>query len=238
MPAGKHTITALLSLGLCLAAGAPLAAEVRGMVTLQRAAAFGGQAEPVRFPVSVALFPLEGQRLPAAAPARHDIVLHGNALRPLYLVVRRGDRLRFRSDDGLHHELFSHAPHPRHGAPSLELRLGPAAREADLAMDEVADWHWFCRIHARSYARVDVVDTPLVRMVSPGEVFEFGALPPGKWRLRVAAPGADIRYLEVQAMTAPPMLDIRIPVKGFTPGTGASTPPPGVEQLYPGRPET
>lgn len=238
MPAAKHTITALFGLGLGLAAASSMAAEVRGVVTLQQAAAFGSQGEPLRLPVGIALFPLEGQRLPAPPPTHHNILLHGNTLRPLYLVLRRGDRLRFRSDDGLYHELFSRAPHPGRGAPALELRLGPADREASLTLDEVADWHWFCRIHARSYARVDVVDTPLVRMVNPGEAFEFRDLPPGKWQLRVAAPGAETRYLEVQAMTAPPVLDIRTQVKGFMPGAGTSAPAPGIEQLYPGRPET
>lgn len=239
MRAGRHSITALFGIGLCLSAGTSGSAEVRGVVTLQQTAAFGAQVEPLRLPVSVALFPLEGQRLPARPPARHDIILHGNALRPLYLVLQRGDRLRFRSEDGLYHELFSRAPHARRGE-SLELRLGPAAtgREASLIMNEAADWHWFCRIHARSYARVDVVDTPLVRMVGSGEPFEFGGLPPGKWRLRVAAPGAETRHLEVRAMTVPPPLDVRLSVKGFTPSTGAPQPPPGVEQLYPGRPGT
>ncbi len=217
-----------------------MSAEVRGVVTLQQATAFGSQAEPLRFPVSVALFPLEGQRLPLQPPARHDVMLQGNTLWPPYLVLHRGDRLRFHSDDGLYHELFSHTPHPRQGKSSLEVRLGPATvgREASLSMDEVADWHWFCRIHTHSYARVDVVDTPLIRMVHPGELFEFSGLPSGKWRLRIAAPGAETRYLEVQALTAPPPLEVHIAVKGFAPGAGALQPLPSVEQLYPSQPGT
>lgn len=224
----KTWIALLLAL-TCLAADA---AEIRGTVSVQqgdRSSAGGGALETV--PVSVALYPAEGQPLPVGRASVHELSVAGNRIQPLYLAVRRGDRVRFHNRDGIFHELFSHSR-----AQPFEVRLDRSGSGAGvLTLSETADLHWFCRIHANSYARIDVLDTPLVRMLPADGGFEFRDLPPGKWRLRVAAPGAETRILEATAMTAPPPLQIELAVKGF--GLGLQAPRSvTVDELFPARP--
>lgn len=225
-----------LALGLLLV-GPPLAAaEIRGSVTVLKSGLFSEGGDDLRdIPVSVALFPAEGQAVPRAAPVQQELTLSGNGIQPLYLAVPRGSSLHFRGLDDVHHELFTHSR-----TQPLSVLLDPAAtgREARVALETPGDLHWFCRIHAKSYARVDVVDTPLVRMLHAGESFEFRDLPPGKWRLRVAAPGAETRIVEAVALTAPPPLQIPLTVKGIAPEPGGTmaTPSVAIEQLFPSQP--
>jgi hypothetical protein len=212
------------------------AAEVRGAVSVQQGMLFGASGSvPKDIPVSVALFPGEGQPLPLRGAARHDVRLQNSEIEPLYLAFPRGDRVRFRNQGGVYHELFAHSQ----GQP-IELRLDRAGlgSEGTLTLSDSADLHWFCRIHAKSYARIDVLDTPLVLMVRADEPFEFRNLAPGKWLLRIAAPGADTRILEVQALTAPPPLQVRLTVKGFSHRAGGVMAPRSVaiEQLFPSQP--
>lgn len=222
-----------ITLYLALASLAAGAAEIRGSVAVQRNDLFsdrGGALE--EFPVSVALYPAEGQPVPRRTPTWHEVSVSGSRIQPLYLAVNRGDRVRFRGQDGIFHELFSHSK-----AQPFEVRLDRAGlqRESSLNLTEVADLHWFCRIHAKSYARIDVLDTSLVRMLRAGDSFEFRDLAPGKWLLRVAAPGAETRTLEATAMTAPPPLRVELDVKGF----GLGLEPPRsvtVDELFPSRP--
>lgn len=222
-----------LTLYLALAGPVAAAAEIRGSVSVQQGGVFSERGEALKeFPVSVALYPAEGQGVPYAAPTEHGMSIAGNRIQPLYLAVKRGDRVRFRNQDGVFHELFSHSK-----AQPFEVRLDRAGLGAEtrLTLTDVADLHWFCRIHAKSYARIDVLDTPLVRMLRAGDSFEFRDLAPGKWLVRVAAPGAETRMLEATAMTAPPPLRVELAVKGF----GLDLAPPravAVEELFPSQP--
>lgn len=221
-----------MTLILTLAGLTATAAEIRGTVSVQQSGLFSDRGEALgSFPVSVALYPVEGQPVAAKLPAVHELSVTGNRILPLYLAVRRGDRVRFRNQDDLFHELFSHSR-----AQPLEVHLDRTLPgDAVLTLTEVADLHWFCRIHAKSYARIDVLDTPLVRMLRAGDSFEFRDLAPGKWRLRVAAPGAETVSLEATAMTAPPPLQVELAVKGF----GLGLQPPHsvtVDELFPARP--
>ncbi len=212
------------------------AAEVRGVVSVQQAGMFDDRGEMLKtVPVSVALFPAEGQALPRRAAAAHAVTLSGSRMLPLYLAIPRGDRLRFENQDSVYHELFTHSH-----AQSLELRLDRAGlgRVHGMTLNEADELHWFCRIHAKSYARVDVLDTPLVQMVNAGDSFEFRGLAPGKWRIRVAAPGAETRIVEAQALTAPPPVQIQLAVKGFNQDAPRAAPAQAVaiEQLFPSQP--
>lgn len=232
MPNTKQLKT-WMTLYLALASLTASAAEIRGSVSVQQSGLFSERGDALgEFPVSVAVYPAEGQTLPRGTTSLHDVGVSGNRIQPLYLAVRRGDRVRFRNHDSIFHELFSHSQ-----AQPLEVRLDRAGlnRDTVLTLDEAADMHWFCRIHAKSYARIDVLDTPLVRMLRAGDSFEFRDLAPGKWLLRVAAPGAETRTVEATAMTAPPPLQIELAVKGF--GLGPQ-PPRGVavDELFPSRP--
>ena len=72
----------------------------------------------------------------------------------------------------------------------------------------------FCRIHSMMYFRVDVVDTPYYTMIQDGGEFRFTGLASGRWQIRVAAIGSEPLLLTTDAITAPPPLQIVLPVKG------------------------
>jgi hypothetical protein len=229
-----HLALAVLALSTLLSTASVSAAEIRGSVTVQQDGLFSERRDALQaIPVSVALFPAEGQAMPPAQPQRQTLDVSGEGIKPLYLALPRGSQVRFRNLDDVHHELFTHSR-----AQPLTLRLdrSSSGREAAMVLRVVADLHWFCRIHAQSYARIDVVDTPLVRMLHAGESFEFRDLAPGKWRLRVAAPGAETRILEAEALTAPPPLRSPLAVKGIATEKHGTPPPVAVEQLYPSQP--
>lgn len=231
----QHIIFSLFALHLALASSAVVAAEIRGTVNVQQAGLFNASNASLQdFPVSVALYPAEGQLVARRAPERHAIVLHGQ-IQPLYLAMSRGDSLDFENRDNVYHELFTHSR-----TLPLEVRLDRegGGRQRSLTLNEIADLHWFCRIHAKSYSRIDVLGTPLVRMVRAGESFEFRDLQTGKWLVRVAAPGAETKILEAQALTAPPPLLVSLTVKGFGQGGQGVVAPQAasVEQLFPTRP--
>ena len=230
----RHRLLFVLTLGTLLTSMPLSAAEIRGAVTVQQDELFGEGRDALQaIPVSVALFPAEGQALPHRQSQQQTMEVSGEGIKPLYLALPRGSRVRFRNLDDVHHELFTHS----HAQPlSLRLDRSGTGREAVVPLDAAGDLHWFCRIHARSYARIDVVDTPLVRMLHAGESFEFRDLPAGKWRLRVAAPGAETQIIEAEALTAPPPLRIPLAVKGIATEARAAPQPMAVEQLYPSQP--
>lgn len=223
----------LLVCGAVVAARPAATAEIRGSVDVQQGGLFGAtRAAATDVLVSVALFPAQGQLLPAAPARALDMSVSGSTIQPLYAALPRGSRLRFRSGDDVHHELFTHS----HTRPLAVRLTGSANDAAAVVLNEAGDLHWFCRIHAKSYARVDVVDTSLVRTLHAGEVFEFRDLAPGKWRLRVAAPGAETVYIDTEALTAPPALRIPLAVKGLEQEAPNAPTPVAVEQLFPDLP--
>jgi plastocyanin len=158
-------------------------------------------------PVSVALLPGEGQRTVKRAIRKHRIEIIDNRMHPAFLTVKTGDRIEFTNRDAVFHELFSLSQ----GKP-MKVRLGKAEGEkrpkAEFVLDSPGTTHFFCRIHNKSYARVDAVDTPYLQTLQPGGEFRFVGLSPGRWRLRLAASAAETRWVDVTAMTKPPMLDL------------------------------
>lgn len=227
----------LYALSLTLFSLPALAADVRGTVSVRHGELFGanGARSENAATLSVALFPAEGQSLSWGPARAHEILLHSGRIEPLYTALTRGDEVRFRNRDGSYHVLFAHSR-----MQPIEVRLdrAGAAGQSSLTLNESADLHWFCRIHAKSYARIDVLDTPLVQNIRAGEKFEFTGLAPGKWLLRVAAPGAETRTLEVRALTAPPPVQVQLTIKGFRPGADGAAAPRSVavERLFPSQP--
>lgn len=231
----QHITFTAFALSLVLASSGLTAAEIRGTVSVQQTGLFSARGDGLKnFPISVALYPAEGQLVPRHGSEQHEVVLNSQ-ISPLYLAIPRGDSLRFENQDGVYHELFTHS-HTK----SLNIRLDREGmgREKSVTLNDIGDMHWFCHIHAKSYLRIDVVDTPLVRMVQAGESFEFRDLPTGKWLLRIAAPGAETKTLETEAVTAPPPVQVQLTVKGFSQGgIGVASPQAAsIEQLFPSQP--
>jgi plastocyanin len=233
--AGNHCIRLLLAL-LPLLPAALSAAEVRGAVTLQHSGLFAGRgdADPV---IGLALWPAEPDlttRTPA--PRVHELRIDAGHIRPDYLLIRPGEPVRLINLDPVEHQIFALVPGARS---EIDVRLQPGS-DADthsLRFDAPGTRHLFCRLHRRSYARIDVVDAPRLRRVSPGERFEFRDLEAGRWRLRVSAIGAETQERETVALTAPPPLELRLPVRsGMQPEHSTGVEVVTVDQLYPAAP--
>lgn len=189
------------------------AAEIRGSVSVDYQGLFGSEASAKVHPVSVALLPAQNQRTVQRGARSHRIEIVKNRMRPAFLTVQQGDHVEFVNRDSVFHELFSLSS----GDPVNE-QLGKAGSDgksrAEFTLSQAGTTHFFCRIHNKSYARIDVVNTPYLQMVEPGGRFHFVGLPAGGWRLRLASPAAETRWVDVTAMTAPPPLELKLTSRG------------------------
>lgn len=227
----KSRLIRLLIPGLGLALSAPTgAAEIIGKVNL------AGESQMViaTTRIGIALFPLEGQRLPTRESRDFTIAVNNLRLTPNYIVANPGDSVRFINHDKDYFKLFSPSENQ-----SFDILLEPVGRanQASIELSRVNAMHVFCRIHAGTYGRIDVVGTPYTRMVASGESFEFRGLQPGRWKLRASAPGAETRELEVQAMTAPPPIKLNLQSLVLAQSiAGELHEPVVIDQLFPAQP--
>ena len=202
-----HTIKLSAAMWALLCSGSLYAAEVRGVVSMDYDGLYQTGSTAQVQPVSVALLPGEGQRTVQRSTRKHRIEIIDNRMHPAFVTVQTGDRIEFTNRDAVFHELFSLSQ----GKP-MKVRLGKAEAgqrpKVDFVLDSPGTTHFFCRIHNKSYARVDAVDTPYLQILQPGGEFRFVGLSPGHWRLRLAASAAETRWVDVSAMTKPPMLDL------------------------------
>jgi plastocyanin len=215
----------------CTSAAALHAAEVRGSVEISRQGLFKSESSQLLPSVAVALLPAEDQRLPARKQQRHRVEISGNRMRPAFLAVQRGSTIEVVNRDDVYHQLFSVST----GEP-ISVRLNKAGEAGGdrVAVDfmQSGTTHLFCRIHKKSYARLDVVDTPYLRMVKPGEQFRFSGLAPGNWKLRLSAPAAETRWVEVTAHISPPVLELELAAYGGGSHTPLSHSSADIERLY------
>lgn len=212
----------MLLLVSAIAVGNAQGAEVRGQIELGT-----GRIGPV----SVALLPLDGQRLPKAEPQERVVRMRDRQFDPPYLVAQVGDRLQFINDDDVYHVLMS-----PYGPQAFEATLGVAGGEGartSLALSRAGTLYVFCRIHHRVYMHVDVFDTPLSKMLGADGAFEFRNVPAGRWRLRVASRGGDPLYRELTAFTAPPPILLTLPAMEADAAAGLAHGTERVERLYP-----
>jgi plastocyanin len=224
----QHLILAFV---LCGALVPLRAAEVRGTVSVNYQGLFKVDTSVRSHPVSVALFADDGQTV-APRPARtQHIDIVGNRMHPAFTTVQAGDSVEFINHDGVFHELFSLSP-----SEPVSIRLGKAYQgvptKATLAPDQPGTTHVFCRIHNKSYARIDVVETPHIATVQPGEQFQFTGLEAGLWKLRLASPAAETQWVAVTALTGPPAVRFTLVSHGGGTGTARLGTQAGVEDLY------
>jgi plastocyanin len=228
--ASKWRRLAIASMLLCIGSDIR-GAEVRGTVVVDYHGLFQVDASAREHRISVALLPDEGQPLIRRARQTESIEIIGNRMHPAFITITQGDTIQFINRDPVFHEIFSLSP----GKP-VSVQLGKSGSggpsKAAFTLHEMGTTHFFCRIHNKSYARVDVVQTPYLKMVSPGQNFHFGGLPAGKWTLRLASPAAETQWVPVTALTSPPPLKLTLPSRvGGTGKEGAST-RSGAELLY------
>jgi len=231
--AHKAQISRLLSLTLFmhLAGAAAQAAEVRGTVTVEYQGMFEAGASAHPQPVSVALLPAQGQHVVPRRTRLHRVEIVGNRMSPAFFTVKKGDSIRFVNRDEVYHEIFSLSS----GKPwssQIDRAGNSQATSPKLVLRVPGTTHFFCRIHNKSYARIDVVDTPYLKTVDSGHSFDFAGLAGGRWKLRLAAPAAETRWVEVSAITSPPPLTLRLVSRGGGQSVGQLKAQAGVEQLY------
>jgi len=227
--ADRLVVGALAVLGLY--SGALLAAEVRGTVNVDYQGLFQQGEAAMQHPVSVALVPAAGQRPRPRVADRRTIEIIGNRMQPAFMTIQQGDSVEFINRDDVYHELFSLSS----GKP-VKARLGKAGQHGDaratFRLDQPGTIHFFCRIHNKSYARIDVVETPYIQMVEPGGEFAFTGLQPGHWRLRLAGPAAETEWFEVSAVTLPPPLHLTLVSRGGKAGRSDPGDFDSVDLLY------
>jgi len=228
-------ISWLLSLPvLALLSGAPApvaAAEVKGTVSMDYQGLFSANRNTQPQPVSVALMPAQGQHVIARRPRMHRIEVSGNRMSPAFFTVKKGDSIRFTNRDGVYHEIFF-LSRGKPWSARLDRAGTPRAGSEALVLDTPGTAHFFCRIHSKSYARIDVVDTPYLETIQSGRPFHFVGLSAGRWKLRLAAPAAEVRWVEVSAITSPPPLELHLVSRGGGQGGGQNNAQASVEQLY------
>ncbi len=210
--AGRIVLLALTMLN----GGSGVAAEILGRVTVQHAGLFTqGVVTDVPGGISVSITPLAGQPLPSQPAHSYRVTIHNKTFTPVFMTVRRGDQLQFVSQDTVFHKLFSLSK-----VQPFTLDMGKASDDGQAVnsdfytLTQSGPWHVFCRIHSTMYFRVDVVETPYYMMIKDGGEFHFSGLAPGRWQLRVAAIGSEPLVMAVDAITAPPPLQIVLPVNG------------------------
>ncbi len=216
---------------LCVCPTVVSGAEIRGTVVMDYRGLFEADSRGPTNLVSVALIPDEQQRVVARGSRKEQIEIVENRMRPAFLTVQKGDQVEFINRDLVFHELFSLSP----GKP-VSAQLGKAGgRERSrlrLTLDQAGTTHFFCRIHNKSYARIDVVETPYLQTVQPGQLFHFVGLVPGRWKLRLASPAAETEWISVTAMTTPPALELTLASRNGGHASGRLKSPAGIAQLY------
>lgn len=204
-------------LALTVLSGEPgVAAEILGRVTVQHTGLFTqGVAADVPGGISVSITPLAGQPLPSQPARSHRVTIHNKTFTPVFMTVQRGDQLQFVNQDTVFHKLFSLSKvQPFTLDMGKVTDNGQAVNSDFYTLTQSGPWHVFCRIHSTMYFRVDVVETPFYMMIKDGGEFHFSGLAPGRWQLRVAAIGSEPLVMIAEAITAPPPLQIVLPVMG------------------------
>ncbi len=207
------------------------AAEVTGTVSIE----YKGLFEPGRsshsHPISVALLPGNDQALIFRDPRIEQIEIADNRMVPSFLTVQRGDSVEFINRDRVFHQIFSLS---QDQPLTVQLdRSGATGKDrVAIKLDRSGTTHFFCRIHNKSYARVDVIDSPHLQTIHAGQTFYFSGIAPGRWKLRLASPAAETRFFDVSAVTAPPPLKLTLASHAGGSGMDRLESGAGAELLY------
>jgi plastocyanin len=184
-------------------------AEIRGSVDFIYNGIFTHGAATGNQPIAVAVLPVGGKQKLRSKKQVHQVEITDNRILPSFLTAQRGDKIIFVNMDPVYHQLFSLSNDIPFEV-TLEKTETGKPKQASLSLDKTGTVHIFCRIHNKSYARVDVLETPYQQMITSGQPFHFKSLKAGRWMLRLASPVAETRLIPVNAVTAPPPLKLEL----------------------------
>lgn len=208
-----------------------VSAEVRGSVEFIYNGIFSTGADTRNQPIAVALLPVGSRQLPQSKAAIHQMEISDNRILPSYLTAQTGDRVVFVNTDSVYHQLFSLSQDV-----PFEITLGKSdsgkPKQASLKLEHAGTVHIFCRIHNKSYARLDVLETPYQQMITAGQPFYFSGLQAGRWMLRLASPAAETRLIPVDAITSPPPLKLELASHGGGATLNKLGMHPAIERMY------
>lgn len=172
---------------LSVAGDPPARYVTRGAVKSEDASTHGMSGS-----VAVVVEPTDRTPPPPLQPSDTQFVMaqEGTAFVPNLLVVPVGGVVSFPNHDPLFHNVFSYSP-----AKSFDLGRYPRGQTRTVTFDKPGIVRVFCEIHASMYAAILVAGSPWYQKVSPGEIFEFSDLPPGRYKvLAVDATGRFTDY--------------------------------------------
>lgn len=228
----KYSIVKLLLAILVFTPNLVVSAEVRGSVDFVYNGIFTSGTDTRNQPIAVALLPVGNRQVPKSKARIHHMEIADNRISPSYLTAQRGDRVIFVNTDGVYHQLFSLSKDVPFEVTLEKARQGKPT-QAVLNLDHAGTVHIFCRIHNKSYARLDVLDTPYQQMITAGQPFNFSSLETGRWLLRLASPAAETRLIPVDAITSPPPLKLELVSHGGGATLNNLGVSPAIETMYP-----
>jgi plastocyanin len=193
-----------------------MAAEIQGVVHLEKQGVVDAGVLPTGAGVSVMLLPLPGKGVQEAAqkamqekdPETHDMILKGKRLDPLFTTIRTGDSVRFNNQDGTMHHL--HAVSARHPFDVMLGKKGGESATATIEFAQEGSWYLYCTLHPSMFGQIDVVNTAYIQNLDSSNQFNFSGLVPGKWQLRATTLGNVHVLTEAEAFTASPMLELTL----------------------------
>lgn len=227
-----NSIAKLLLAILVLAPNLVVSAEVRGRVDFVYKGIFTSGTDSRKQPIAVALLPVGNRQVPKSKAQIHHMEIAGNRISPSYLTAQRGDRVIFVNTDGVYHQLFSLSKDIPFEV-TLEKAEHGRPKQTVLNLEKAGTVHIFCRIHNKSYARLDVLETPYQQMITAGQPFNFSSLESGRWMLRLASPAAETRLIPVDAITSPPPLKLELVSHGGGETLNNLGVSPAIETMYP-----
>ena len=207
------------------------AAEIRGRVSFSYEGMFKVDGRLQERPIAVALLEMDGRQTVLRDSREHQVEISGNRIEPSFMTIQRGDTIKFVNRDGVYHQLFSVSSESPFDV-TLAKSGHSGLQTASVTLNKAGTSHIFCRIHNKSYARIDVLDTPYQQIVKAGEEFHFSNLRAGRWMLRLASPAAETRMVAVDAVTSPPSLNLQLSSRGGGSGSVELSLGASIDSMY------
>jgi hypothetical protein len=117
----------------------------------------------------------------------------GDLLGHELVVLTRGQALRFASESGVAHRLFS-----VRGQERLDVSVSESGESRDVPMEQTGWIRFYCSLHQDETWDVFVSPTPHFARVGPDGAYQIENVPPGNYRLSIWSPAVEGPVREVR----------------------------------------